>query len=92
MTLTNKEIKALKGEAHHLKPVVRVGQKGITENLIQEAEQALDTHELIKLHIAGDDREMRKATIATIAEKTGAEIISTIGKTCTLYRKRDSDS
>jgi len=92
MALSNTEIKALKTRAHHLKPVIRIGQKGITENLIQETEHALDIHELIKLHIAEDDRDVRKAAAQTVATRTGAEIITSIGKTCTLYRKRKSDS
>ncbi|ATX81192.1 RNA-binding protein [Mariprofundus ferrinatatus] len=92
MTLNNKEIKALKGAAHHLKPVIMVGQKGITESLVLETESALEIHELIKVHVAGDDREIRKAAIAMLAQKTGAELVNTIGKTCILYRKRKSDS
>ncbi len=92
MALTNKQIKALKSEAHHLNPVIRIGQKGVTENLIQETELALEIHELIKVHIAIDDRDARKAAGQTVADKTGSEIITSIGKTCTLYRKRKSDS
>ena len=92
MALTNKQIKALKSEAHHLKPVIRIGQKGITENLIQETELALEIHELIKVHIAIEDREARKAAVQSVAGKTRSEVVTSIGKTCTLYRKREADS
>ena len=64
-----------------------MGQKGVTENLLLETDLALATHELIKLHIAGDDRDERQAMGREIAEKTGAELIHSIGKICILYRK-----
>ncbi|NWF37330.1 ribosome assembly RNA-binding protein YhbY [Mariprofundus sp. KV] len=92
MALNNKQIAALKTRAHPLKPVIRIGQKGITENLIAETELALNIHELIKVHIAEDDRTVRKAAGETLAAKTGAEIVNYIGKVCTLYRKKESDS
>ncbi len=88
MTLNNKQKKALKAEAHHLKPVIRIGQKGLTDNLVQETEQALNTHELLKIHIADDDRDLRRETASQLAQTTGADIVSQIGKTFTLYRKK----
>jgi len=88
MPLDNKQRKDLKAKAHHLKPVIRVGQKGVSENLLLETGQALEIHELIKVHIADEDREARKATAMEIAEQTGAEIVNQIGKTCVLYRKK----
>ena len=88
MSLDNKQRKNLKAKSHHLKPVVRVGQKGISENLLLETDQALETHELIKIHIADDDREARKAAALEIAAQTRAEVVNQIGKTCVLYRKK----
>jgi len=92
MTLNSRQRKELKAKAHHLNPVVRVGQKGITENLLLETDQALAAHELIKLHIAGDDRDERQVACQEIAEKTGAELVHTIGKICILYRKKPAKS
>ena len=95
MPLDNKQRKDLKARSHHLKPVIRVGQKGISENLLLETDTALEIHELIKVHIAGEDREARKAAALEIASKTRAEVVSQIGKTCTLFRKKrqkESDS
>lgn len=88
MTLSSKQQRELKARAHHLKPVVRVGQKGITENLLLETENALETHELIKLHIGSDERDERQAICREIAEKTGAEVVNMIGKTGVLYKQR----
>jgi len=88
MPMDNKQRKNLKARSHHLKPVIRVGQKGISENLLLETDQALETHELIKVHIADDNREARKAAALEIAAQTRAEVVNHIGKTCTLYRKK----
>lgn len=88
MTLNSRQRKELKAKAHHLNPVVRVGQKGITENLLIETDQALATHELIKMQIAVEDRDERQAMGRDIAEKTGAELVHTIGKICILYRQK----
>lgn len=92
MTLNSKQQRELKARAHHLKPVVRVGQKGITENLVLETKNALETHELIKLHIACDERDERQAMCREIAGLSGAEVIHLIGKSCVLYKKREAGS
>ncbi|OIO72840.1 MAG: ribosome assembly protein YhbY [Zetaproteobacteria bacterium CG1_02_53_45] len=92
MPLSNKQIKALKTQAHHLKPVVRIGQKGITENVMMEINNALEIHELIKIHIADDDRETRTQSGIDIAVQSKAELISQIGKTCILYRQKASEA
>lgn len=90
MSLDARQRKDLKAKAHHLKPVIRVGQKGVSENLILETSMALDAHELIKVHIGGDDREARKATALDLAAQTRSELVNRIGKACILYRKKVS--
>lgn len=88
MTLNSKQRKEIKAKAHHLKPVVRVGQKGLSENLLNETSQALDIHELIKVHVSDDDREARTRCMQELASRCQAELVSKIGKTCILYRNR----
>lgn len=88
MSLTTKQRKALKETAHHLKAVIRVGQKGLSDNLLEETSRALDTHELIKVHIAQDDREIRHQYAEKLALRCEAELVGRIGKVCILYRKR----
>lgn len=92
MSLSKKALKELKAKAHTLKPVIRIGQKGITENLINETDSALNIHELIKVHIANDDRDERKSAGEELAEKTRAEMVNRIGKTCILYRQRPDEA
>ena len=91
MPLSKQQRKELKARAHHLKPVIRIGQKGITENLVQETIQTLHAHELIKVHIADDERESRQQKAAHLAELTGAELVHQIGKTCIIYRQRETE-
>ena len=71
--LTNAQIRFLRGQAHDLKAMLQVGGKGITDALIAEVDGALEHHELIKVKVAGADREDRDAMIADLA---GREAIS----------------
>ena len=75
----------MKGLAHHLKPVVMVGQHGLTESVLNETALTLETHELIKMRINAGDRQERAGIIAEITEKTGAELVQTIGHASGFY-------
>jgi len=88
MTLNNQQKKTLKAKAHHLKPLIRIGQKGITDTLIEETLQTLDRHELIKVHIAQDDREERNKAAEELASRCQAVIVHQIGKTCVLFKEQ----
>ena len=87
MPLSRTQIKHLLTLAHHLKPVVTIGQNGITDNVMNEVEIALNYHELVKIKIAGEDRDARQAMIKILCEQTGAEKVQAIGKTLTLFRR-----
>jgi len=86
MSLKASQKKNLRGQAHHLKPVVIVADKGLSETVLAEIERALNDHELIKIKLRGD-REVRKAWALSIAEQCKAEIIQTIGQVACYYRK-----
>ncbi len=86
-TLSIQERKRLRQIGHALNPVVMLGDKGLTESVVEELNRALNDHELIKVKIGGEDREARAATIAEIAEASGAEVVQTIGKIALLYKK-----
>jgi len=85
--LSNKQVKFLKARAHSLKPVVRVGQHGLTEAVFKELEIALDHHELVKLKVAADDRDARETMLAALSGKTRAQIVQRIGSMVVLYRQ-----
>ena len=76
----------LRGLAHDLKPVILVGQKGVTPAVLDELEGALSHHELIKVKFADDDRESRAASIEEIRARSGAKIVQTIGRIACFFR------
>ena len=77
----------LKAQAHHLKPVLLLGAKGLTPAVIEEAKVALLTHELIKVKIQGIEKEERTITANALCEATAAELVQLIGNTAILYKK-----
>lgn len=79
--------KALKAQAHHLKPVILLGAKGLTEAVIAETDIALKAHELIKVKISGTEKEDRIIMADELALKVQAELVQLIGNTVILYRK-----
>lgn len=79
--------KKFRAKAHSLKPVIMIGQSGLTEAVLSEIELALDNHELIKIKIQSDDRDLRSQISAEICSKTEAEFIQSIGKIIVIYRK-----
>ncbi len=78
--------KQLKAQAHALKPVVMIGQQGLTDTVTQEIEIALDVHELIKIKIRAEKQD-RMTIRDQIIEHTHAEPIQTIGQMIVIYRK-----
>jgi RNA-binding protein len=79
--------KSLRAKAHALKPVIIVGQSGLTESVLKEIEITLDTHELIKIKIRAE-KEERKIICDRIIEATQAEFIQSIGQIIVIFRKR----
>ena len=81
--------KYLREQAHHLKPVVLIGQKGITDQVIESIDQALVDHELIKIKFLDyKDKEDKNEMIAVITEQTDARAAGMVGHTVILYRPR----
>jgi RNA-binding protein len=90
MELNSKQISHLRGLAHSLSPVVMIGNSGLTENVFKEIELNLNAHELIKVQVAGDDRDARKAMLQAICDKTNAIAVHMIGKQLVLYRASET--
>ena len=86
MNLTSKQKQELKALAHRLKPVILIGSHGLTEAVLAETDRALDDHELIKVKIAGEEREIRQQIAEEISQKLHAHIVQIIGRTLVLYR------
>ena len=86
MSLSKKQIKFLRAKCHDLKAVIMLGQKGLTEEVLNELDIALTHHELIKIKLAVDDREVRKQMISEICEKSQSQEVQSIGKVLSVYR------
>jgi len=89
MPLTSQQIRALRAQAHNLNPVVMVGGKGLSENLLAELDRALIDHELIKVAIAGGDRDERRQITEELCRASSAELVQMIGRISVLYRKNN---
>ena len=76
----------LRAESHGLKPVVLLGQNGLTEAVFKEIGKALDSHGLIKIRLPMEDREEREAAVAEIVDRMEAAKVQVIGKTLTIWR------
>jgi RNA-binding protein len=87
MPLPSKRKQQLKALAHKLKPIVSVGNNGLTDNVNFEIERALNDHELIKMRINAEDRVVRKALFVEISQVHQAELIQTVGKIGVIYRQ-----
>ncbi len=90
--LSPKDIAALKQQAHHLHAVVMIGQHGLTEAVIKETDANLTAHELIKVQVAGDDRQERIATAQALCQATDALLVQHIGKQLVLWRPKPEEA
>jgi RNA-binding protein len=84
--LTGTQRKYLRGLAHHLKPVIHVGRNGVTDPVLREIAEALDSHELIKVKLV-DPQGHKKELAAEIAERSGGAAVGLVGNVVTLYRE-----
>lgn len=86
ITLSIADRKQLRAQAHHLDPVVSIGQGGFSASVKREADAALNAHGLIKVRVYDDDRAAREALLLTLANELNAAPIQHIGKLLVLWR------
>lgn len=86
-SLSNADIKYLKGIGHQLNPVVMIGGQGVTPTVIEEIGRALTDHELIKVKIPAGSKADRDAVASAIAEATDAILVTSIGRMVLLLRR-----
>ncbi len=89
MSLNRKQTTYLRGQAHPLSAMLTVGGSGLSESVMAELESTLNHHELLKIRISTDNRDMRKKLAEEICSKTGAELVQQIGKVIIIYRPSD---
>ena len=88
LPLTPADRKSLKALAHHLDPVIMIGDNGLTPAVVTETERALKAHALIKIRVMGDDREARLDMLGSLCSELGCEKVQTIGKLLVVYRPK----
>ena len=86
------QIRQLRALAHHLRPVVMIGNKGLTEQVSNETDRALAHHELIKVRGAADGKPARRAELQKLADATGSQLVQLIGRIGVLYREAETPS
>ncbi|MEP7370736.1 MAG: ribosome assembly RNA-binding protein YhbY [Nitrosospira sp.] len=91
LTLTLVHRRALRALAHTISPIVWIGAEGLSENVIHELDQGLKSHELIKIRVFSDDREIRNALLEEICGRLKAAPVQHIGKTLAIYRPKSDE-
>lgn len=89
MKLTENQRKHLRGLGHALKPVVMIGNAGLTSAVASEIDVALEHHELIKVRVRVGDREERDRVMNSVVEQLRAELVQRIGNMALLYRRSE---
>lgn len=90
--LSQSEKKKLRGQAHHLKPIVHIGKEGMSDAIIKTINKALDDHELIKVQFLETAFLDRKLDSIHLAEIVHAELVQVIGHKIILYREKVEDN
>ena len=85
--LTEKQRRYLRGLAHPLKPVILIGNAGVSPGVVAETQRALHDHELIKVKLVADDRDSKKALTEAICADHKAELVQSVGHVLLLFRK-----
>ena len=89
MKLSEPQKKFLRGLGHQLKPVIMVGDAGLSDSLMKEFESTIEHHELIKVRVRTGDRETRDTIISELCMKGAAELVARIGNVALIYRRND---
>ncbi len=86
LNLTPTQRRFLRAQAHRLRPIVMIGHSGLTDTVKKEIDSSLRFHELMKITLAGDDRETRNQTLDVICNELNAAPVQQIGKILVIYR------
>ena len=86
MKLSSKDRAALRAHAHHLEVMVHIGHHGVTDTVRQSLDDALRTHELVKIQISKNADAKAKDVAHELAQALDADVVQTIGRTATLFR------
>lgn len=89
MTLSESQKKLLRGLGHQLKPVITVGDAGLSPSLLKEFDSTIAHHELIKVRVRVGDRQARDALIAELCGSESTQLVTRIGNVALIYRRNE---
>jgi RNA-binding protein len=89
MKLTETQKKFLRGLGHQLKPVIMIGEAGLSDSVFNEFCSTIEHHELIKVRVRAGDRKTRDSIIDELCKKGSAELVTRIGNVALLYRRNE---
>lgn len=89
MSLTQNQKKHLRKLGHALQPVVLIGHQGLTDAVVRETALALEAHELLKVRVRVGERDLRDEILSSLAERTGSDLVQTIGNVGLFYKKNN---
>ncbi|MCB1054091.1 MAG: YhbY family RNA-binding protein [Acidobacteria bacterium] len=84
--LSGAQRKFLRGQAHHLKPLVQIGRQGLTEASLEHLEAGLADHELVKVKFL-DFKDRKEELVPHMEQRLRAECVGVIGHTAIFYRR-----
>ncbi len=91
LNINPEERRCLRARAHSLHPVVSISQNGLSESIIREVSASLVSHELIKIRVYNDDRQVREQFLAILCERLEAAPVQHIGKLLVIWRPQPED-
>lgn len=89
MDLSEPQKKYLRGLGHQLKPVIMIGDAGLTDSVLSEFSSTISHHELIKVRVRAGDRKVRDAIINELCQKGSAGLVTRIGNVALVYRRNE---
>ena len=90
--LNKQKLKFLRSLAHEASPIIWIGQHGLSPNVLEEVQKALEHHELVKIKLRVGERSEREKVSQSLCELTGAELVQKIGNTLTLYKVNEKEA
>lgn len=91
MALEGRQIRQLRSLAHHLNPVIIVGKSDVNDGTVEQANEALEAHELIKCSVLDTSSLSAREAANELAERCHAEVVQVIGRKFSIYRETSRD-
>jgi len=89
MNLSESQKKYLRGLGHQLKPVIMIGDAGLTDSVLSEFSSTIEHHELIKVRVRAGDRKVRNEIIYELCRKGSSSLVARIGNVALVYRRNE---